>query len=143
MTQIKSKVNDISCRDGGDMLQLLKTPEPPYYAVISTHIHGGNNVDSYDEEMKNLISIVESLPGFLGAESAYETNPDGTRFKIGVTYWRDIEDIHNWRTNASHHKVKNQARSTWYKAHNVRICHVIKQYGDNLSVGTIDKLAYK
>lgn len=41
------------------------------FAVISTHIHSGNNIDSYDEEMKNLISIVEFLPGFLGAEFAY------------------------------------------------------------------------
>lgn len=125
----------------GEGLALLRTPKPPYYAVISANIHSGKAQEEYDEIMKEMLEIAQSLPGFLGSEFAYETLPDGRRFKLGVTYWDSLETIDAWRQHPKHLQVKKRGKALWYDEHNARICHVLSHYGSNLTQKKTDELA--
>lgn len=141
MPKIESNLNKLSSLD--EDLKLLRTPQPPYYAVISTNIQSGHEQQEYDSKMQEMLTIVKDLPGFLGSEMAYDKTENGRRFKLGVTYWKSLEDIDNWRENHQHLSVKKKGKQLWYDEHNIRICHVITHYGSNLNQKKTDQLAYK
>ena len=44
--------SDHSCASLSPELTLLRTPEPPYYAVISINIHHGKDMDIYPKPRK-------------------------------------------------------------------------------------------
>lgn len=54
------KTNTLPGLDDG--LQLLHTPEPPYYAVISTKIRQNESNDEYEKTMEELQKSVEIFP---------------------------------------------------------------------------------
>ena len=123
-------------------LELLRTPEPPYYAAITNNIQLIEEVDSYDKAMQKMLDLVKTFPGFLGSETASEKLPDGRFLKVGVTYWKTLEALDAWRKHSAHKKVKSRAKSLWYAEHNTRVCQVLEQYGSNLTQGKTTKLAY-
>jgi len=58
------------------MSEIVKNPEPPYYAVIFTsHRTEGDN--GYGEIADLMVKLASQQPGFLGVESARES--------IGIT----------------------------------------------------------
>lgn len=122
-------------------MTLLRTPEPPYVAVISTNIHNGNDIEGYDQHMAVVVDIARSLPGFLGLESSASKLDDGRTLKVGVIYWQDMQSLEAWRAHPEHLKVKRQGKRDWYDEHNIRICQVVKHYGANLSQGYSTELA--
>lgn len=141
MAKIESPLHHLPSLDEG--LELLRTPDPPYYAIITTNIQSGKSQEEYDQTMQEMLKVVKKLPGFLGSETAYDQVADGRRFKLGVTYWSNLEAISSWREHAQHMRVKKRGKELWYDEHNTRICHVISQYGSNLTQKKSNKLAYK
>jgi heme-degrading monooxygenase HmoA len=123
-------------------LRLLRSPSPPYYAVISTNIRPLENNADYDTTMSEMIRLVTDLPGFLGAESAVETI-DNTYYKVGVIYWLDLESLNAWRNHTEHRRAKEKGIANFYLEHNIRICQVLEQYGHNLSPCEPNQCAYK
>lgn len=71
---------------------IVKTPQPPYYAVIftSTRTLAENG---YSEMANKMVEIAKIQPGFLGVESVRE------EMGITVSYWKDLEAIKNWKGN--------------------------------------------
>lgn len=141
MAKIESNLNKLNALD--ERLQLLRTPTPPYYAVISTNIMKNQPTTDYDTLMESILETAINLPGFLGAEVAYDQTEDGRRFKLGVTYWDSMESIDNWRNHSTHMQVKKQGKALWYDEHNARICHVLSHYGSNLTQKKSSELAYQ
>ena len=101
---------------------IAKTPQPPYYAVIFSSIRAENN-DGYTEMANLMIELAHKQAGFWGVESA--------RNELGITvsYWKDLESIHNWKKQADHQMAQKQGQSKWYKKYKVRIARVERDYG--------------
>ena len=100
---------------------LTNTPPPPYYAVIFSSILS-HQTDGYQEMSTHITALARQQDGFLGEDSA--------RSAIGITvsYWRDLESIANWRSNAEHKQAKLLGKSSWYQDYTVRIAKVEKAY---------------
>jgi len=104
------------------LANIIKTPKPPYYAVIftSTRTDGDNG---YGETADRMVQLAEQQAGFLGVESAREN------IGITVSYWSDLESIKNWKANAEHLVAQKAGRKTWYSSFKVRISKVERDYG--------------
>jgi heme-degrading monooxygenase HmoA len=96
---------------------IVKTPEPPYYAVIFSSLRTENN-DEYLETFDNLMGSASELDDFLGMESVR----DG--FGISVSYWKSIEGIREWKNNLQHIAAKRKGIEKWYESYMMRIARV-------------------
>ena len=98
-----------------------ETPEPPYFAVSFTSVQSGN-LEGYDAEMEVISALAVKQPGFLGIESA--RNTEG--FGITIVYYDSLEAIDGWRRNADHRRAKAEGRKSWYDRYILRIAKVEK-----------------
>ncbi len=100
---------------------LAQTPQPPYYAVIfaTTRTEGDNG---YAEMANKMMALAQKQPGFLGVDSV--------RAEIGITvsYWKDLDSIHQWKQNAQHKSAKQKGKDSWYKDYTLRIAKVDIEY---------------
>jgi len=95
--------------------------EPPYYAVIFTSLRTEGD-HGYQTTSEHMMQLAEQQPGFLGVDHARDT------VGITVSYWRDLESIKNWKNHADHAEARRRGRSEWYKAFEVRIARVEREY---------------
>lgn len=100
---------------------LVKTPNPPYYAVIFTS-QLSNETTDYEETAALMVSLASKQEGFLGVESA--------RSEVGITvsYWESLEAIQKWKQHADHTIAREKGRTTWYSEYSIRICKVERAY---------------
>lgn len=105
-------------------MTIVKTPTPPYYAVIFTSLKTENN-EGYENTADKMMELVQQQEGFLGVESAR----DG--IGITVSYWRDLESIKKWKLNTDHLMAQRKGKSDWYKSYKTRICKVERDYEFN------------
>jgi heme-degrading monooxygenase HmoA len=103
---------------------LASTPQPPYYAVIFTSLHTGED-QGYEEMADRMEALARAQPGFLGLESAQ--SPDGAG--ITISYWASAEAIRGWREQLDHRAAQERGRAAWYRAYQVRVCRVERAYG--------------
>jgi len=96
---------------------IVKTPVPPYYAVIFTSILDHPNPE-YTKINDSLIKEAQKLEGFLGEESARN------EYGLSVSYWRDLDSIEKWRINADHQWAKEKGKKEFYKEYKIRIALV-------------------
>ncbi len=101
---------------------IVKTPKPPYYAVIFTSVQTAEKA-GYAEMAAEMEKLVVKQPGFLGFESSRET------IGITVSYWKDLESIKKWKENDSHSLARQKGREMWYEKFKVRIAKVERDYG--------------
>lgn len=97
------------------------TPQPPYYAVISTSVRTDGD-HGYAEMAKRMLELASRQPGFLGFESARQD------IGISVSYWASPEAIQAWKQDVSHREAQSRAKD-WYRAFRVRVCRVEREYG--------------
>ncbi len=102
-------------------MEIAKTPQPPYYAVIFSNTLKSDNEDYQDMAIK-IEELARQQEGFLGFESAR----DG--LGISVSYWKSLEAIQNWKINTDHLEAQLKGRTEWYKNYTVRIAMVEKEY---------------
>ena len=103
------------------MTQPADTPEPPYYAVIFTNVHRGDDPD-YATTAQRMVELAAKQPGFLGIESAR----DG--LGITVSYWDSLEAIAAWKADAEHQLAQKRGREQWYERYTTRIARVERDY---------------
>ena len=96
---------------------IVKTPEPPYFAVIFSSFRTEIN-EEYNETFENLMLAASELDDFLGMESVR----DG--FGISVSYWKSIEGIREWKDNLQHIAAKRKGIEKWYESYMMRIARV-------------------
>lgn len=101
---------------------LAQTPEPPYYAVIFTSTRTDEN-SGYNEMSERMVALAQQQPGYLGYESA--RNETG----ITVSYWKNLESIHQWKQHVAHLFAQQKGQDVWYQSYKVRICQVERDYG--------------
>jgi|SRR5712671_5876004 len=102
---------------------LAATPSPPYYAVIFTSQR--TDIDEgYDRTSVRMIELAESMPGFLGVESARS----GDNLGITVSYWRDEAAIRAWREHTEHRLAQEKGNKVWYEDYFLRVAKVERAY---------------
>ncbi|KXF82273.1 antibiotic biosynthesis monooxygenase family protein [Enterovibrio coralii] len=103
------------------MSDIVKTPTPPYYAVIFSSIRTELD-EGYGETAERMVELAEQQPGFLGVESA--------RNGLGITvsYWKDLESIKQWKAHVEHIQAQKMGRNKWYAAFTTRIAKVEREY---------------
>ena len=101
--------------------EIVRTPEPPYYAVIFTSLQT-DDLDGYDEAARRMVELASAMPGFLGVESAREG------VGITVSYWQDLESIAAWKRHAEHLEAQGNGRRRWYSHYATRIARVERDY---------------
>ena len=80
---------------------LVRTPEPPYYAVIFTSKRTAGD-HGYGAMADRMVELGATQDGFLGIESARGADGLG----ITVSYWRDEAAILAWKRNAEHQRAQ-------------------------------------
>ncbi len=102
-------------------MNIAKTPDPPYFAVIFTSVLRSKD-ESYETTAKRMVERSSGYPGFLGIDSA--------RTDVGITvcYWKTEEDLLRWKNDTDHLEVQRKGKSTWYKQFSVRIARVERAY---------------
>ncbi|MEO9138273.1 MAG: antibiotic biosynthesis monooxygenase [Jatrophihabitans sp.] len=105
-------------------MDLARTPEPPYTAVIFTSIRteaaAGEDYAAMAAEMERLAA---EQPGYLGIEYAHDAAG------ITVSYWATAVDAQAWKQVAEHRVAQRRGRSEWYRAYRVRVATVEREYG--------------
>lgn len=104
------------------MTGLATTPAPPYYAVIFANTATAVS-DGYRDAAERMIELAAAEPGFLGVDSA---RSDGVG--ITVSYWTSEAAIEAWKRNAEHTIVRDEGRSRWYDAYELRVARVERAY---------------
>ena len=102
-------------------MELVQTPEPPYYSVIFSSIKA-NDDPAYQELAIKMDDLVRKQPGFLGMDSARD------QLGITISYWESLEAIKQWKMNADHMEAQLKGKSEWYKSFSVRIAKVEREY---------------
>jgi heme-degrading monooxygenase HmoA len=100
---------------------IVKTPKPPYYAVIFTSILKEDAI-GYEKEAKEIFELATSQKGYLGMESARDI------LGLTVSYWDSLDAIRNWSKNARHLEAKEKGKHSFYEVFKTRISKVEKDY---------------
>ncbi|MBE5101640.1 antibiotic biosynthesis monooxygenase family protein [Priestia aryabhattai] len=97
------------------MAGIVKTPEPPYFAVIfaSQRTEGDKGYGVMTDKM---VELASKQKGFLGVESA--RNKD---LGITVSYWDSLESIKLWKENSAHSVAQHKGKTEWYKNFPLRV----------------------
>ncbi|MDA7028336.1 antibiotic biosynthesis monooxygenase [Bacillus sp. CLL-7-23] len=104
------------------MSRIVKTPQPPYYAVIfaSQRTEGDNG---YGKMADKMVELAAKQPGFLGLESARNHE-----LGITVSYWRSLDAIKSWKENSAHQVAQERGKTEWYENFALRVCKVERQH---------------
>lgn len=104
---------------------IIKTPEPPYIAVIFTSIRKSD--EGYTDMSELLDNLSKEQEGFLGMESVRNEAGEG----VAVSYWTDEKYIREWKHKTLHQQAQKLGKERWYDKYKVRICKVQRDYAFN------------
>jgi heme-degrading monooxygenase HmoA len=103
---------------------IVKTPKPPYYAVVFTSINAAVDHTEHVAMSARMLALAQGYDGFLGIEPA--RNGDGCG--VAVSYWKDLESIAAWARDPEHQIAKQRGREVWYAHYRIRVCKVEREY---------------
>jgi heme-degrading monooxygenase HmoA len=106
-------------------IDLARTPEPPYYAVIFASVRTPGDIEGYGAAADRMAQLASQQPGYLGVDSVRDANGVG----ITVSYWSSEEAIAAWRRNAEHTIARESGRKNWYAKYELRVAKVERAYG--------------
>ncbi|MFF2547142.1 antibiotic biosynthesis monooxygenase family protein [Kitasatospora sp. NPDC058063] len=98
--------------------------ETPYYAVVFTAVPTEERT-GYSETNDRMEELVKDIPGYLGMDHAQ--TPGGLSVTVG--YFRDVEALTEWRTNAEHRAAQKRGRAEWYERYTLHVAKVERSYG--------------
>jgi heme-degrading monooxygenase HmoA len=100
------------------MSRIVKTPDPPYYAVILASQRTTGDRD-YGKTADKMLELASQQKGFLGVESACDEG-----LGITVSYWESLDAIKNWKEHSAHKVAQDRGKTEWYKNLSLRVCIV-------------------
>jgi heme-degrading monooxygenase HmoA len=103
---------------------LVRTPPPPYYAVVFASVRTAADDEGYAATAERMAELAAGQPGFLGLDSARDANGVG----ITVSYWSSLDAIRAWRAHAEHRLAQAQGKARWYARFRLRVCRVEQEY---------------
>jgi len=105
---------------------MMKPPlaSPPYYVVAFSSTRTSDD-QGYDDMASKMVALAAQQDGFLGVESARDSNG----FGITNSFWRDEASILKWKAAVDHIEAQHLGKDRWYSHYNVRIGIVERAYG--------------
>jgi heme-degrading monooxygenase HmoA len=105
---------------------MARTPDTPadYWAVIFTAQRTETDEDAYEATAQRMAELGSAMPGFLGLESARDTEGLG----VTVSYWETLEHVLAWKAVGEHQRAQAMGRSDWYSSYTTRVAHVVREY---------------
>ena len=100
------------------------TPPTPYVAVIFTSRRTAVEGEEYGEMAEQMDTLARTQAGYLGIESARDTDGLG----ITVSYWATEHDAQAWKQVAEHLVAQRLGRARWYSDYTVRVAMVTRSY---------------
>ncbi len=94
------------------------------YAVIFTNKLKAKNAPKYYEMAEKMLDLAKTQDGFLGVESARDTNLQG----ITVSYWRDELAIKNWKNNSDHLIAQQIGLREFYEYFHLSVAKIERTY---------------
>jgi heme-degrading monooxygenase HmoA len=94
--------------------------------VIFTSLKS-KDLEGYDETDKEAFRLVQSQPGFLGADSYW--NDEGKQ--VTIVKFLSERDMLAWKEHPFHQKAQALGKSKWYTHYNVKVCRVEREYEFN------------
>lgn len=104
------------------MSNLANTYKLPYYAVVFASERTEGN-KGYGVMAKKMVELASRQEGYLGIENARDSD-----LGITVSYWKTLDDITAWKTNAAHQIAQERGKKEWYSRFAVRVCKVERDY---------------
>ncbi|NNC82782.1 MAG: antibiotic biosynthesis monooxygenase [Flavobacteriales bacterium] len=98
-------------------------PSAPYFAVIFTSLRSEVE-DDYISTNDLLMEKAKTYAGFLHQDAVR----DG--LGIAISYWKDLDSIHQWSKDVDHILAKQRGSKEWYTSYSVRIARVEREYGN-------------
>lgn len=95
-------------------------PVPPYMAVIFSSVLAVDDPD-YAAASRRMIELAGTMPGFLGLDTARDSN-----LGITVSYWIDEKAVRAWREHPEHLEVQARGRRDWYARYDLRVARVTR-----------------
>ena len=122
---LRDQPADLGPSDMASTEHIVDGTAPPYYAAILTTVVSDDPTDlhGYDELSERMLDLAHTIDGFLGLEFA-RSGQGG----IAVSYWRDLNALHRWRTHAEHIAVQLIGQQRFYTHYRARICRVEREY---------------
>jgi heme-degrading monooxygenase HmoA len=80
--------------------------------------------EEYDSINEELYAALTQQAGYISHESF--RNEDGKG--CSISYWKDLESIHQWKELSLHLYAQKQGRAKWYDAYEVKICKIERSY---------------
>jgi len=104
-------------------MNLARTPEPPYYAVIFSSLRTEGE-HGYEAMARRMVELAAQQPGFLGVDTTRGAEGLG----LTVSYWKDLASIAQWKKNPEHLDAQRKGRNQWYANFVMRIAKVEREY---------------
>ena len=95
-----------------------------HYAIIFSSTLSGIEEKEYSAMAQRMEDLAQSAPGFLGIESA--RNSEG--FGLTVSYWASLDNVKAWKAQLDHQEAQRLGRERWYQSYTVRIARVEQAY---------------
>jgi len=108
-----------------EKVELARTPQPPYYAVIFASVRTESDDAGYADAAGRMARLASEQPGYLGVDSVRDASGIG----ITVSYWSSEEAIAAWRRNAEHTIARENGRRNWYAEYELRVAKIERAYG--------------
>jgi len=70
---------------------------------------------------------LERIDGFLSIERFQSLSDPGKL--LSLSFWRDEEAVHAWRTLEAHHRAQAQGRAGVFADYRLRVAAVLRDYG--------------
>ena len=87
---------------------IVRTPAPPYYAVIFTSRRTEGD-RGYGDRAQRMMELAAQQPGYLGIDSVRDAGGRG----ITVSYWRDEASIMAWKHDTEHQQAQRGGQQIW------------------------------
>lgn len=105
------------------MTDLIVYPAGTWFVVFASRRTETDN--GYYETNNELFGYLQTMPGFLGYESARGDNRSG----ITVAYFDSEESIREFRVYEPHRDAQRRGREEWYETYSIHVGQVSRSYG--------------
>ena len=96
-----------------------------YFAVIFTATGTKETLTKEYQDLENyLYDKAKNLPGFIDIKTVKDSDLNETT----ISYWKDMDSIHQWARDPEHTMAKQQAPGKYYNNIKVEISKVIRSY---------------
>ncbi len=92
------------------------------YAVILRTTVGDLN-EEYSEALKRMKTLAFEQYKCL----EFYSMMDGSR-RIAISYWKNEDDILQWKNNTEHRQIQEKAKNSWYTSYNIQIVDIKREY---------------